>query len=85
MRVLYRATPIVTRGTRFNGHLQGPLTPTPIAERLALKLSLPLFSSPELKAQVTLTDHSLSVFRRCCRCRKGVTFSSFSPETTGPI
>ena len=39
MMVLYRATPTVTRGIR----LRGLVTPTPIAERLAVELSLPVF------------------------------------------
>ena len=28
----------------YNGHLRGPVTPTPIAERLAVDLSLPVFT-----------------------------------------
>ena len=43
MRVLYRATPTVTRASVLNGHLRGPVTLTPIAERLAVELSLPAF------------------------------------------
>ena len=39
MRVLLRATPTVTRAIRFNGHLQGPVTLMPVAERLVLELS----------------------------------------------
>ena len=36
--VLYRATPTVTRDIRYNGHLRGPVTLTPIAELLAVEL-----------------------------------------------
>ena len=46
-----------------------------------------LISSPELKAQVSFSDHNLSVVRRryprrCCRCSccEHFTFSSSSPE-----
>ena len=37
----------MTRGIRsvYNGHLRGPVTPTPIAERLAVKLSLPVLTT----------------------------------------
>ena len=45
-----------------------------------------IFSSPEPKAQVSFSDHNLSVVRRCCRCcrrRKLFTFSSSSPEPLG--
>ena len=44
------------------------------------------FNLPEPKAQVSFSDHNLSVVRRrCprrrwCRCRKLFTFSSSSPE-----
>ena len=39
-----------------------------------------VFSSPEPKAQVSLSDDNLSVVRRC-RCRRKLfTFSSSSPE-----
>ena len=48
--------------------------------------SLPLFSSPEPKAQVSYSDQNLSVVRRRCRpnrcCCKLFTFSS-SPEPLG--
>ena len=45
VRELYRATPTVTRGIRLYciGHLREPVTP--IAQRLAVKLSLPLFTT----------------------------------------
>ena len=47
-----------------------------------------IFSSPEPKAQVSFSDHNLSVVSRChchCwrRCRKLFTFSSPSPEPLG--
>ena len=29
----------------YNGHLQGPVTLTPIAEHLAVELSLPIFTT----------------------------------------
>ena len=31
--------------TVYNGHLRGPLTLTPVAERLAVELSLPVFTT----------------------------------------
>ena len=31
--------------TVYNGHLRGPVTLTPVAERLALELSLPVFTT----------------------------------------
>ena len=49
-----------------------------------------VFSSPELKAQVSFSDQNLSVVsrrrrcrcrRRCWRCRKVFRFSSSSPES----
>ena len=39
MRVFYRATPTV-----YNGHLRGLVTLTPIAEHLAMELSLPVLN-----------------------------------------
>ena len=33
----------MTRSIRLYGHLRGPVTLTPIAERLAVELSLPVF------------------------------------------
>ena len=50
-----------------------------------------LFSSPEPKTQVSLSDQNLSIVRRCrrCRhrwrwrCRKLFTFSSSSPKMLG--
>ena len=39
----YRATPTVTRDIHFSGHFEGPVTLTPVADRLVLKLSLPVF------------------------------------------
>ena len=39
MRVFYRATPTV-----YNGHFRGLVTLTPIAERLAMELSLPVLN-----------------------------------------
>ena len=44
-------------------------------------MSTLIFSSPEPKAQVSLSDQNLSVVRR--RCRKLFTFSSSSPEPLG--
>ena len=40
---LQLATPIGTRGIPINGHLRGPMTRTPIAERLAVDMSEPGF------------------------------------------
>ena len=40
---LQLATPTVTRGIPFNGHLRGPMTRTPIVERLAVEMSEPAF------------------------------------------
>ena len=49
-----------------------------------LSPNLPIFSSPEPKAQVSFSDQNLSVVRRrCCRCRKLFTFSSSSQEPLG--
>ena len=31
--------------TVYNGHLRGPVTLTPVAERLAVELSLPVFTT----------------------------------------
>ena len=45
VRVLYRATPTVTRGILYVGHLQGPVTLAPIAERLAVELSQLVFTT----------------------------------------
>ena len=43
--VLKLATPTVTRGILHNGHLRGPVTLIPVAERLAVELSLPVFTT----------------------------------------
>ena len=40
-------------------------------------------SSPEPNAQVSFSDHNLSIVRCCWRCRKHSTFSSSSPEPLG--
>ena len=40
----------------------------------------PIFSSPELKAQVSFSDQNLSVVRRGCRCHKLFTFSHLLPQ-----
>ena len=45
MRVLLRATRTVTRVIRYNGHLRGPVTLTPIAEREAVELLKPVFTT----------------------------------------
>ena len=37
----YLATPTATSDIRLYGHLRGPVTYTPVAERLAVELSLP--------------------------------------------
>ena len=42
VRVLKCATHIVRWGICYNGHFRGPVTPTPIAEHLAVELSLPV-------------------------------------------
>ena len=46
-------------------------------------LSVNIFSSPELKAQVSFSDQNLSVVRRRLCCRKLFTFSSSPPEPVG--
>ena len=38
-------TPTVLRGIRFNGHIRGSVTITPDAERFAVELSLPVFTT----------------------------------------
>ena len=45
MRVLWRATPTETRDVRLDGHLKGSVTLTPIAQRLSVELSLPVFTA----------------------------------------
>ena len=60
---------------------------SPIINMVSLFHTLTLFSSPELKAQVSFSDQNLSVVRRrCrrCRCRRFHIFMFFS-RTTGPI
>ena len=42
MRILKRIISTVTQGIRFTAHDRGPVALTPIAERLAAELSLPL-------------------------------------------
>ena len=37
--------PAVTRVYLYNGHLRGPVPLTPVAERLTVKLSLPVFTT----------------------------------------
>ena len=45
--------PLRRRPTVYNGHLRGPVTLTPVAERLAVELALPVFdlglSRPRIK------------------------------------
>ena len=45
VRVLERATPTLTRGIRLLCSLRGPMTLTPIAERLTVELSLHVFTT----------------------------------------
>ena len=45
VRVLYRATPTVTLGIHLFGYLRGHVTLTPIAERLTMELSPPVFTT----------------------------------------
>ena len=35
--------------TFYNGHLRGPLTFTPVSERLKVKLTLPVFKNQEIE------------------------------------
>ena len=42
----------VTRAYVFNGHLRGPVTLTPIAERLAVELLLPVFTTRSDAAEI---------------------------------
>ena len=49
---------------------------------LGLCYFIDVFSSPELKAQLSLSDHNLSAFHCPCCC-KLFTFSSSSPELLG--
>ena len=42
--------------TLYNGHLRGPLTPTPVAERLAVELSLPVFTTQVCRYQGSNPD-----------------------------
>ena len=44
-RGFFSVPPTVTILAVYNGHLQGPVTLTPIAERLAVELSLPVFTT----------------------------------------
>ena len=50
--VLKRATLTVTRALISNCYLRGPLTPTPIAECLAMELSLPVFTTKSVAAGI---------------------------------
>ena len=45
VRVLELVTPTLTRGICFLWSLRGPMTLTPIAERLTVELSLPVFTT----------------------------------------
>ena len=45
VRVLERATPTLTRGICLLCSFRGPMTLTPIAERLTVELSLPVFTT----------------------------------------
>ena len=45
VRVLKRATPTGTMASVYSGHRRGPVTLAPIAERLAVELSLPVFTT----------------------------------------
>ena len=57
MRDLERATPTVTLTNPLQWYFRGPVTPTPVAQRLAVELSLPDFttskyeSNPDLRIQ----------------------------------
>ena len=42
---LQRATPTVTRGINLHGDLRGPVTLTPVANRLAVELLLPVLTT----------------------------------------
>ena len=42
----------------YNGHLRGPVTLTPIAERLAVELSLPVFTTLNCRGWVSNTQPS---------------------------
>ena len=43
--VFKRACPLRHGPTVYDGHLRGPVTLTPVAERLAVELSLPVFTT----------------------------------------
>ena len=45
VRVLSQSTPTVNRASVINCHLRGPVTLTSVAERLAVELSLPVFTT----------------------------------------
>ena len=47
--VLWRATLTVTLFIRLYGHLRGPLTLTPITERLTSELSQPVFVTTDIQ------------------------------------
>ena len=69
VRVLQRATPTVTGASVYNGHLRGPKTLTPVAERFAVELSL-----PDIKTYILILDNSL--FKR----RKYIPFKDLLNE-----
>ena len=59
VRVLYRATPAV-----YNGHLRELVTLTPIAERLAMELSLPVLNGRFKSVAAGIRKPNLLLLRR---------------------
>ena len=63
VRVLYHTKPTVTQIIRFKGNIRGPLTFTPVAEHLAVELSLPVlqqrFLANEARTPDLLTECTL--------------------------
>ena len=52
----------------FNGHLRGPVTHAPIAERLAVELLLPVFTSSVCRGWDSKTQPSASEVNALAHC-----------------
>ena len=52
----------------YNGNLQGPVTLTPIAKRLAVELSLPVFTTNFCRGRNSNTQHSASEATALAHC-----------------
>ena len=70
--------PTVTRASVYNSRLRGPVTLTPIAERFAVELSLPVFTIPVCRGRNSNTQPS------ACRV-KAVTHCIMSVKTCKKI